>query len=70
MGISLGRTQSDVSSERDDPLTSELRSRIGPVDVGAVIDPEDHNALLPLVYLIEDPVRTPPGRPDSCQFAT
>ena len=36
-------------------------SGVGPVNVGAVIDPEDNNALFRLVDLIEHPVRTAPG---------
>jgi len=41
----------------------------GPVDVGAMVDPEHNDALLLVVDLIKHPVRTAPGRPDPRQFA-
>jgi hypothetical protein len=34
-----------------------------------MIDPENNNALLLIVDLIEHPVRATPGRPDPCQLA-
>jgi precorrin-6A synthase len=41
----------------------------GPVNVGAVVDPEHNDALFLLVDLIEHPVRTGPGEPDTGQLA-
>ena len=40
----------------------------GPVDVRAMVDPENNDTLLLVVDLIEHPVRTAPGRPDTGQF--